>query len=223
MLAPYSEGLEVEPYIDITKEELMQHLREHKAEHPEETKTLDQLYTDYISGYDSKVDKDGNILTTYNPNSKWDWWVVGGRYSERLTTKSGDLVDAEQFKNLVFNQVLAENNPDVHFRTRFWEICVEGKPLIEGENQNDFFAFYKPEYYLRRYNTKEEFIKKYFEFSTHAVVTPDGVWHEVGELLMFGMSTDTPEEAQEWDEKFFDRFLKDRDPDDELIIVDYHI
>ena len=30
------------------------------------------------------LDDDGNIVSTYNPKSKWDWYVVGGRWTGRV-------------------------------------------------------------------------------------------------------------------------------------------
>lgn len=40
----------------------------------------------------------GQRVTRYNPKSKWDYWVVGGRYNGRLYNKTGkpdDLADVE--------------------------------------------------------------------------------------------------------------------------------
>ena len=33
--------------------------------------------------------------TTYNPNSRWDWWVVGGRWTGYMPLKAGAQVTAE--------------------------------------------------------------------------------------------------------------------------------
>lgn len=38
-----------------------------------------------------RVDKNGEVIEAThrtNPNSQWDWWVVGGRYSNRILRKS---------------------------------------------------------------------------------------------------------------------------------------
>ncbi|MGZ8432806.1 MAG: hypothetical protein ACXWYM_00030 [Candidatus Binatia bacterium] len=40
----------------------------------------------------TEIDADGNVVRTIrrtNPNSKWDWWQVGGRYSGLLRVKLG--------------------------------------------------------------------------------------------------------------------------------------
>lgn len=34
------------------------------------------------------------LIDRTNPNSKWDWWQVGGRYSKRLLLKNGARVDS---------------------------------------------------------------------------------------------------------------------------------
>ena len=38
-------------------------------------------------------DKNGNIYSTYNPESKWDWYVVGGRWDGYIPTKSDKYVN----------------------------------------------------------------------------------------------------------------------------------
>jgi hypothetical protein len=42
---------------------------------------LDKLAEDWF-GY--TVGEDGTYWSSYNPNSKWDWWVVGGRWRNML-------------------------------------------------------------------------------------------------------------------------------------------
>ena len=43
---------------------------------------------------DGVVDKDGNIISTYNPDSKWDWYEIGGRWSGMLLIKTSVLKEA---------------------------------------------------------------------------------------------------------------------------------
>jgi len=90
-----------------------------------------------------------------NPNSKWDWYEVGGRW---------DSISAK-LKNVDFNN-----------------------------------------------------------FSTYAVVTPDGVWHEKGnldyrEFLISG----TPEMDYSWKKNFSKNFLENSDQELILTVVDCHI
>lgn len=35
----------------------------------------------------------GDLLSTYNPNSKWDWYSVGGRWNKYIKTLDGEQVN----------------------------------------------------------------------------------------------------------------------------------
>ena len=61
------------------------------------------------------------------------------------------------------------------------------------------------------------------QFSTYAVVTPDGEWHEKGSMGWWGCSSETADEAKDWEERYRERFLDSADPDWILTIVDCHI
>lgn len=100
LLNPYSEDLRVEPYIELTKEEAIQKAKkdvEWILEHPNNPsidvarsiKTDEQFYEFAQRFGVEKIDENGNFLTTYNPNSKWDWWVMGGRWTGYLPTMYG--------------------------------------------------------------------------------------------------------------------------------------
>jgi len=49
----------------------------------------EELYQNTISQYEEgEISSDGGILSTYNPNSKWDWYIVGGRWQGLLILKN---------------------------------------------------------------------------------------------------------------------------------------
>lgn len=115
-LAPYYEGLEVEPYIaytiDEVRTEIDRNAREFHKQQTEKSKpgkwciinkfpcstpddvdnAIDAVLQASENGdnellsaiwYDwhgTKLDENGNSLTTYNPDSKWDWYQIGGRW-----------------------------------------------------------------------------------------------------------------------------------------------
>lgn len=75
MLAPYDENLEVDPYFCMGDRSL----------------GACKLDGDTVSyGY----------MSTYNPNSKWDWFQVGGRWAGHLDGKDGQQHDVLQFKDI---------------------------------------------------------------------------------------------------------------------------
>jgi len=54
------------------------------------TWTDEELYQYGIDGYDTEdIGTDGEVYSTYNPNSKWDWFVLGGRWSGSIQLKDG--------------------------------------------------------------------------------------------------------------------------------------
>lgn len=75
-----------------------EHIKYLKKDFPKMLKWTDkQCYNFKAKWYkdDGMIDKDGNLLSTYNPNSKWDWYEIGGRWNGGLamnlkTKKSGN-------------------------------------------------------------------------------------------------------------------------------------
>ena len=54
--------------------------------------TKEQLYREAIKWHGAEpemINKNGDLLTTYNPESKWDWWEIGGRWKNKLILKKG--------------------------------------------------------------------------------------------------------------------------------------
>lgn len=107
----YDENLEVEPYVKYTKQEAIEeekdrHLRRYNYAKriPSDQNLLEkniqillkgETLTDEEAwesvkewGYD--IDEEGNLLTTYNPDSKWDWYDIGGRWNGFLPLKEKD-------------------------------------------------------------------------------------------------------------------------------------
>ena len=111
----YYEGLEVEAYVVYTKEEAIDHVKKTHAnnyefavdslQNPHLDSSLKERYQDivdkglFISYEDAwkeakdwgyEIDENENLLSTYNPESKWDWCSVGGRWSGFLHYKDAD-------------------------------------------------------------------------------------------------------------------------------------
>lgn len=110
MLAPYDENCAVEPYIVHRKNDAAKlHTEElnrlkgildrkdakynidvFKRRYEKIRKMTDLQYYHYYFDR-AKKDKEGNILSTYNPNSKWDWWQIGGRFAGWLNPNADKL------------------------------------------------------------------------------------------------------------------------------------
>lgn len=112
--------------------------------HPDLLSQFDDLYIKF--GYDwndNRWRKDTGKwedYTTYNPNSKWDWYEVGGRWGGCLKTKNGKFVDECMLDELDWNE---EKNEDTKFH--YHKSCVPFAIIVDGEwfekGQMGWFAF----------------------------------------------------------------------------------
>jgi hypothetical protein len=125
----------------------------------------------------------GKETTTYNPKSKWDWYVIGGRWdgwiqgTER-TSPDGGFNFGDEHHQLKLNSVLGDE-------------------------------------YLAKLRKDG---KTYMPYS---LVTPDGEWHQRGEMGWWGISSgDVPKD--EWSEKVL-KLVETHAKDVVAVAVDCHI
>ena len=183
---------------------------------------------------EEKLDKDGNVLSTYNPDSKWDWYSVGGRWGGELKIKASkrkaygglETVD-EALKGDIDWAAMNSITPEQREHAkRFWKYYVmeEPYPGTEEEKREELgFVMYKPEYYIKRYKTIDGYLKSISTWYLRAVLDDDGEWHEVGEMGWFGCSSESEDESAKWEEEFYDRFIKPLPEDAMLTVIDCHI
>ena len=68
--------------------------------------TDDQCYDDMKEYYDSDmIDKDGNLLSIYNPKSKWDWYEVGGRWDGGIPMKTNIKLEIKSCNECMVSQI----------------------------------------------------------------------------------------------------------------------
>lgn len=205
--------------------------------------TDEECYQDAIKYTEKEnICKDGSVRSTYNPDSKWDWYQIGGRWAGLLTVKkgtpheigekswtwdeknpyesTGDIIkcDSARIKDLVF----LDKEKDAQRARRFWELHVEGaEPQNDEERDMLKWAWYKKEYYIETYKDKETYVRCESAFSTYAAITKDGKWHAKGKMGWFGMSSD--EDVIAWHDGYQKLIFDDAEEDDYITIVDCHI
>lgn len=131
LLEPYDENREVDVYIKYTKDDAINRVRQERIDtyeyalrvlerFPNPSTEHEQSNVDWAKkvidegidisyeeawkiakewGYE--IDDEGNLLSTYNPDSKWDWYVEGGRWGAWLLLKEKD-ENGNQFKYFIF-------------------------------------------------------------------------------------------------------------------------
>lgn len=156
-LDQYDENIEVEPYVRYTKDEVIDEVKRRHIQNYEYAlkalknkdlssenyeyvqKILDKgLFISYEDAWEEakkwgyEIDEDENLLSTYNPDSKWDWWVIGGRWSGYLVLKerseNGDIIQVDQayFNEIDWDYMLNHN------RIPFCYVCPNGEWCEKG-------------------------------------------------------------------------------------------
>ena len=171
-------------------------------------------------GDDDLIGPDGEFLSTSNPNPKWDWYTEGGRFAG-LKLKGKDFdpnLNCAKISDIDFG-VDESKRKDLE---RFWNLAT-GKEKPKEEDH--FFPFYKPEHYINRYGTMENYVKEEASFRTYAILTPEngGTWYEPGQMGWFGMSNANIDEEREFSENYFKILDIEKYKDYYLTIIDCHI
>lgn len=263
ILEPYWEEKQVEPYVYTTKEDLIknakeyqQSLIEHFKDNPKDTasayqqkyldaKTDEDFYKAARTESDDHYDTDGNELCTYNPDSKWDWYSIGGRFNNTLIInkditdcyEKGDWALCKSDEKTVtdhpeLKRVNGAKIKDIHFDLmggdynkvlRFWELVVEGQePQNEEDKELIKWNFYTPEYYMDQYESKEEYARQESSFSTWALVDEYG-WYEQGTMGWWAMNDATKETRKSFVDAFQEYITAPEHQEEYLFIVDCHI
>lgn len=200
-------------------------------------------YNTYLEDYHGieKGDKQGYW---HNPKAKWDWYQVGGRFRDTfplLKGKKGEKGEGmEEYVGSLYRKSernfadiaikgnvdwdkIHRNKKDYNEKIRFWEMVVDkSKPQNKKEKDQLEWNLYKPECYIKRYKTKENYAKCKSGFCTWAIIK-DGEWIEKGSMGWFASSDETDEEAVKWELEFYDAFIKPLSDETLLTIVDCHI
>lgn len=187
--------------------------------------TDEDFYKSAIEDEDpDKFDEDGNLMTTYNEDSKYDYYGEEGRWSGEIILKDGSHVDSASVGDIDWKAMNTLDKDQEKFIRDLWKFYInkQGTKAQQDKFMKDNFIFYKESYYTERYGTMEEHLRQAGMWATFAVVDENG-WHEQGQMGWFGCSSDTPEEAGDWTKKFEDRFIKNLDPSDVITVLDCHI
>ena len=221
VLAPYDENIDVEPYVRFTKQDIIDDINKRIAANNDYYVdkyghlTDEEKYQEYYNSYkdDYEFDENGNELSTYNPNSKWDWWQIGGRFSEKEATK---IKDFQLYDEL--------SNTEKRLYTKAWKSFNGKCELTDKENEKIFggFRLWNDQYYLDRYGTLENYLKQIASNIPYAFVDKNG-WYEQGEMGWWGCDNATQESIDSY-MNFAEKYFTDvANQDKYLVWVDCHI
>lgn len=164
--------------------------------------TDEQFYEHAARWYEpEEFSPEGGVYSDRNPLSKWDWWVIGGRWAGYWKVVVS--------KTLEFIPHMSEpawetRYPTDHSRAWAQEMNARPGPRTDVARKCDI-DFAAPE----------------LPYATHALLDSEGEWHERGRLGWFGtFHGDTPE--KEWHARYAELVAKESD-NAWFVMVDYHI
>lgn len=196
-------------------------------------------YAKECCGYN--IIENGRIGHYTNPNAKWDWWVVGGRWSNWLCLRDGTKVDAAAKGDIDFDGMTQEARDEaaqkydkvmdiVAGRTwKSWEECKASEKDIDAAR-----TLYNGQQVVKDirqkadvYFDEDEFLKtrdEYIDAAAKTAFVPfailvDGKWMQRGEMGWWGLVSD---EKDDWPTMFHEIF-KDISAESFITIVDCHI
>lgn len=238
----YDETLEVEDYIDMERQEFIESKREYfggRLASPEYVKfeqgivvdkyltnifnglkdafnSSDEVFLEYVKRVeglcDADFDKEGNRLGHCNPDGKYDWYVIGGRWNNTLNLQDGANASVAPCSHINFRA----SKERMKRLLQFWEYVVEGKPCDDP----DVTQSYGPsrDTLLKIYKNKETYCEAKSLWVPQCFVDFNGEWHEVPD--MWGESEGVSPAEIEHREAFFE--ILTQHPDYHLAIVDCH-
>lgn len=231
ILAPYDENILVEPYICKTKAELIQQAKNYKLHIQQEIeKNTYHTITEYEQSYlnartdedfynleryddDTMYNENGDELSTYNPKSKWDWWVIGGRWS-----RENNILQIRDF--VLYN---TPTDQQIECYKKCWKYLNDEIEVKDPFKEFDYeLGMFKKEYLKEKYGSLENLIKNKMSNLPYAFVDENG-WYEQGKMGWFGMDDATKESIDDYT-KFAENYFRDvKNQDKYIVFVDCHI
>lgn len=152
----------------------------------------------------------GFYESTYSPESKWDWFVIGGRWTGYLDDYDPrDDPDNWELCDLCNGTGLRTDELGNKEREKNLDYTCNG---CQGKGRRVSWSY-------RAYHGDIRLVRDIRpEVSTFAVVTPDGEWHQHGEMGWFGQSSN---HNYNWEEQF--KALMEEHKDCVAVLVDCHI
>lgn len=196
-----------------------------------------ETFDDYMKWAGEERDPEtGRYGFWENPNAKWDWWTIGGRWRAQVCAVDGECAPYTTYDLGDFVSRLPENYPAHRFdraklRDMIWEADegaaaeaeLDWRAWVDGEEIDRGARWHRGKrFLLRTFGDKEGYALCSSTMWWGAVVTPDGKWHELGSLGMADHDAETGATV-EWAKSFKGRFIDPWPTECVLTVVDCHV
>ena len=203
---------------------------------PDTSLTDEEIWQIAAEEYGQENIDDNTIYHYTNPNGRLDYYTIGGRWANSIKIKNSvedyiglniakdkdrkikyKLVNGAKIKDIQWKKMGLLRKQEIIDKTDFWKHYVE----LKDEVRNDY---YKPEYYLSKYGSLENYLAKSSLYLTHALL--DGIedeWYEMGDVGFFGTENTTQDSLEDYSQTFYDLIEREDNQDRYFVLVDCHI
>lgn len=219
--AKYAEGVSNLKHLDYLANEFPKKLQW----------TDEEVYADIIKHEEPEdIREDGAVRDTYNPDSQWDWWTIGGRWEKTYRERQGEKISdfrAELVAALEAARVPENIAAIADISARIDQLYVtmrtqgpDAEPRVTWQDTDAL-------------ETERTKLPGYFPWWTpYNVVVPSETineessehkyeWVTKGRMGWWGMKTDDMTNEQ-WVEQLI-ATLDKQDPEARIVYIDFHI
>lgn len=193
-------------------------------------------------------EENGDESYSYNPNARWDWYEIGGRWKDDLILYDGSKADYAQVKDIDWHEkVAAEFKRQQEYWDKRYNIIKDlpkfklwkqvrdeftdidearryfnNQPAIKALINANFFFLYDEFLGDLQTGDKNSCCMKYAMSNVipYAILNEED-WHEPGRMGWFGMSTAGDEETEAFKEWAWE-YLTNLDGNKYITVVDCH-
>lgn len=154
----------------------------------------------------------------FKEGSRWDWWVVGGRFTGLLDNydPTTDPVNLETC-NFCDNGITTQRVADIY---PAYQESV-GKTCIQCKGTSTVVKFILAPHNGDIIQAKDVSIES-LRWIPSVIVTPDGIWHEQAQHGWWGTTLGEKKEEDRWKKEFTDLLNTNREGNF-AILVDFHV
>jgi len=204
LLAPYQEN-----NMDTCPKEYLTFMYAEREYEKEERSRVYATFYDFVDDHGYVFDMAHGAYGRWeNLDAKWDYYQIGGQFDGLIPLKNGSRASCCRIGEVDMQKSEADRNKAL----RYWDENIAPESELDNPLR---------ERHLTCYGNRNNYADKHSRFATGALVTPDGIWREIGKNGKLSETSSFSKIENYY--YFFLKTLEETDPGYWLTVVDCHI
>lgn len=175
--------------------------------------SVNEFVTSVLAPYDENDE-------FFRPGSRWDWWVIGGRWTGYFAARPGR--SGQLGRNHSGEEPTRGGFDVIRVGDVDWEVMVARSVAGAEDYWDTCAALDHPPFGIEPGTTREQYVAAARTVATHALVTSDGTWHERAQMGWFAQTISESKAASTWESEYRGA-IATLAPTDYLVLVDCHV